>query len=296
MAEIAVTIVGNNLNAALENNAAKIIRALGTDGLRIDKLHPGYAIDILVKSGSPALTELLRNKLKDLGSFDIFIQDNDPFRKKKLLIADMDATIIRQETLDELATHLGIHEKISKITEKAMSGELDFSEALRQRVKMLTGLPLAALAKTLDHLEYSAGAVAIAKTMARQAAKCMLVSGGFEFFTVPVAEKIGFVRSFGNRLEIRDGKLTGEIAPPIIDKSAKEQIVVSQARALGIPLRSVMAVGDGANDVAMLQKAGTGVGYFGKPAVIEATPHQIRHTNLVSLLYMQGYRKEELAL
>ncbi|MBU6475545.1 MAG: phosphoserine phosphatase SerB [Alphaproteobacteria bacterium] len=296
MAEIAVTIVGNDLNTVLENRAAQIIKETGAGGLRIDKLHPGYAIDMLVKSDSAALADLLRKKLADLGAFDIFVQDNGPFRKKKLLIADMDATIIRQETLNELAAHLGIQDKISTITEKAMNGEIDFPEALSQRVKMLAGLPLAALAATLDKIQYSAGATTLAKTMNRHEAKCMLVSGGFEFFTAPIAEKIGFSRSFGNRLEISDGKLTGEIIPPIVDKRAKEQIVVSQARTLGIQVQQVMAIGDGANDIPMLQRAGTGVGYFAKPAVVAVIPHQIRHTDLVSALYMQGYRQSELIL
>ncbi len=296
MTEIAVTIVGNDLNTTIENRAAQAIWGAGAGSLRIDKLHQGYALDILVKSDSPELAALLREKLKDLGPFDIFVQDNGPFRKKKLIIADMDATIIKQETLNELAAHLGIQAEISAITEKAMNGEIDFSEALRQRVKMLAGLPLSALSETLDKIQYSAGAATLAKTMNRYQAKCMLVSGGFEFFTVPVAEKIGFSRSFGNRLEIFDGKLTGEIIPPIFDKKTKAQTVVSQAQMLGCPLQSVMAIGDGANDVPMLQKAGTGVGYFGKPAVLAATPHQIRHTDLVSVLYMQGYRQQELVL
>jgi len=294
MPEIAVTIVGNNLNSTAENRAAQLVKETGVDGLSIDRLHPGYAVDILVKGESPALMPLLREKLNFFGTFDIFVQANDLFRKKKLFIADMDATMVRQETLDELAAHLNLKDKIAPITEKAMRGEIDFAEALRMRVKMLKGLPLAAIFETLRKVEYSAGAATLVKTMNRHGAKCVLVSGGFDLFTGPVAETLGFYKNFGNRLDVADHKLTGEVIPPIIDKDAKERIVVDQARALGCDLKQIIAIGDGANDVPMLRKAGTGIGYFGKPAVIAATPHQIRHTDLVSVLYMQGYRVEEI--
>jgi phosphoserine phosphatase len=293
MAEIVITIVGE-LNSAAENRAAHLVKETGVDDLKIDRLHPGRAIDILVKADSPALFAILRQKLHSLGSFDIFVQPNDLFRKKKLLVADMDATMVRQETLDELAAHLNLKDKIAPITEKAMRGEIDFPEALRMRVKMLRGLPLAAIFETLGKVEYSAGAATLVKTMNRHGAKCMLVSGGFDLFTGPVAETLGFCKNFGNRLEIVDHKLTGEVIPPIIDKHAKERLVVDQARALGYDLKQIAAIGDGANDVPMLKKAGTGIGYFAKPAVIEATPHQIRHTDLVSVLYMQGYRAGEM--
>ena len=206
----------------------------------------------------------------------------------------MDATMVRQETLDELAAYLNLKDKIAQITEKAMRGEIDFHAALRMRVGMLKGLPLAAIFETLGKVEYSLGAATLIKTMNRHGTRCVLVSGGFDLFTEPVAATLGFVKNFGNRLEIVDGKLTGEVIPPIIDKDSKERIVVDQARALGCDMQQVATIGDGANDIPMLKKAGTGIGYFGKPAVVEATPHQIRHTDLVSVLYMQGYRQAEI--
>jgi phosphoserine phosphatase len=294
MPEIAITIVGNDLDATVENRAAQLVKETGVDGLHIDRLQPGRAIDILVKAEAPALIKLLQQKLGVLGGFDIFVQSNDAFRKKKLLVADMDATMVRQETLDELAAHLNLKDKISQITEKAMRGEIDFHAALRMRVGMLKGLPLAAIFETLRKVEYSPGAAILVKTMNRHGAKGVLVSGGFDLFTAPVAATLGFYKNFGNRLEIVDGKLTGEVIPPIIDKHAKERLVIDQARALGLDLRQIAAIGDGANDVPMLRKAGTGIGYFAKPAVVEATPHQIRFTDLVSVLFMQGYRKDEL--
>lgn len=294
MPEIAITLVGSDLSATVENRAAQAVKETGVDGLTIDRLHPGRAIDILVKTDSPALIKLLQQKLNPFGAFDTFVQPNDAFRKKKLFIADMDATMVRQETLDELAAHLNLKDKIAQITEKAMRGEIDFHAALRMRVGMLKGLPLTALFETLGNVEYSPGAAILVKTMNRHGTKCVLVSGGFDLFTAPVAQTLGFTKNFGNRLEIVDGKLTGNVIPPIIDKHAKERIVVDMARALGCDLKQIAAIGDGANDVPMLKKAGTGIGYFAKPAVVEATPHQIRYTDMVSVLYMQGYREREL--
>lgn len=293
MGEIAATIVGN-LDPAIETRAATAIKATGVDGLRLDPLSRGQALDILVNSDNTALLITLRQALANLGSLDVFVQPNDSFRRRRLLVADMDATMVQEETLDELAAHLGLKDQIAPITQRAMRGEIDFHDALRMRVKMLKGLSLLAIYETLSKVRYSPGAATLVKTMGHHGAKCVLVSGGFEFFTKPVAQTLGFHQNFGNRLEVRDDKLTGEVIPPIIDKDAKERLVVDQARALGCDLRQIMAVGDGANDIPMLKKAGTGVGYFGKPAVVAATPHQVRHTDLTALLYMQGYRADEL--
>ena len=295
MTETVITIVGNALDQSMENRVAQLVKETGVDDLLLDRLHPERALDILVKPYTPVLTGLLRQKLAVLGAFDVFVQPNDLFRKKKLLIADMDATMIQQETLDELAAHLNFKDKIVPITEKAMRGEIDFYEALRMRVKMLRGLPLAAIFETIGKIQYSPGAAILVKTMNRQGAKCVLVSGGFDLFTGPVAETLGFYKNVGNRLGIEDHKLTGEVLPPIVDKYVKEQLVVDQAKVHSCDLKHIVAIGDGANDIPMLKKAGTGIGYFGKPAVVEATPHQIRHTDLTSVLYMQGYRQEELA-
>lgn len=293
MAETAITIVGN-VPASVCRRAAALVKDTGVENLRIEVLHPDRAVDILVNQSTPELTALLRRNLAAAGAVDIFVQPHDEFRKKKLLVADMDATMIRQETLDELAAHFNLKDKVAAITEKAMQGEIDFHEALRQRVRMLKGLPEAALFETLRKIEYSTGALSLVRTMNRQGAKCVLVSGGFDSFTGPVASTLGFYKNFGNRLGIEDGKLTGEVIPPIVDKLAKERLVTEQAKFIGCDLRHVVAVGDGANDIPMLKKAGAGVGYFGKPAVVEATPHQIRHTDLTAILYMQGYRQEEI--
>jgi len=295
MNKTVITVVGDALDPAIEKQALRLVKETGVDGMRVDTLHAGRAMDILVKAHAPELTELLYKKLRPLGAFDIFVQSDDSFRRKKLLVADMDATIIQQETLDELAVHFNLKDKIAPITEKAMRGEIDFQEALRLRVKLLRGLPLAALFKTMHEINYSAGAAILVKSMRRQNAKCVLVSGGFDMFTGHVAATLGFHKNFGNRLEIENQKLTGEVIPPILDKHVKEKLVVEQAQAFGCELNHVIAIGDGANDIPMLKKAGVGIGYFGKPAVLEAIPCQIRHTDLTAVLYMQGYRREDMA-
>ncbi|MBI3442015.1 MAG: phosphoserine phosphatase SerB [Proteobacteria bacterium] len=295
MSGTVITIVGNTLDSAVEKRALQLIRGTGADGLWVETLHPGHAIDILVKAYKPGLTTLIRQQLVALGAFDVFVQPSDSDRKKKLLIADMDATMIQQETLDELAGHFNLKDKIAPITEQAMRGEIDFGASLRMRVQLLKGLPQAALFETLKSIRYSPGADILIRTMNRQGAKSVLVSGGFDLFTNHVAATLGFHKNFGNRLIVAEHKLTGEVASPILDKYVKERLVVEQAQAFDCTLAQVIAIGDGANDIPMLKKAGIGVGYFGKPSVLEATPHQIRHTDLKSVLYMQGYRQDEIA-
>ncbi len=288
-----ITIVGA-VDGAMQEKALARVKAVGVDGIAVDVLHPGRAIDLRLQQRSTDLTAALRHALQDLGAFDIFVQPDAPSRKKKLLIADMDATMVRQETLDELAAHFNLKDQVAAITEKAMRGEVDFHEALRQRVRLLKGLPVSALHETLREIEYSPGAKTLVQAMRRQGATCVLVSGGFDIFTGAVAATLGFHKDFSNRLEIVGDRLTGEVIPPIVDKFTKEKQVVEQAAARGCPLDDVVAVGDGANDIPMLLKAGAGVGYFAKPAVVAATPHQIRHTDLTAILYMQGYRHAEL--
>jgi phosphoserine phosphatase len=302
MAETVITIVtpaAGGLTPALQEKALALVKSAGLDRVDMDILAPEKAMDILVGSYNADLTALLSRKLQNPAfgdaRADVFIQPNGGQRKKRLLVADMDATMIEGETLDELAGHAGLKEKIAAITVQAMRGELDFEEALNKRVGLLAGMPVTALQQTLEQTRFSKGGEQAVKTMRRFGAKCVLISGGFDFFTGHVASTLGFHRHVGNRLEMADGRLTGRVIPPVVDKETKKETLLAEARGLNIPLEAVMAVGDGANDIPMLQTAGTGVGYFGKPAVQAATPHQIRCTDLSSLLYMQGYRQQEFA-
>jgi phosphoserine phosphatase len=220
-------------------------------------------------------------------------------RRKMLLVADMDSTIINVECLDELADMAGLKPQIAAITEKAMRGELEFEAALKERVAMLKGLPLAALQRTYDErVRLNQGARALVATMRAHGAHTMLVSGGFEFFTAKVAQAAGFDAQRGNKLLDDGERLTGEVTEPILGRAAKLEALESSASALGLSLSQTLAAGDGANDLAMIQKAGQkgglGVAFHAKPVVAEAAGAAIRHNDLTSLLYLQGYAGSEI--
>lgn len=216
-------------------------------------------------------------------------------RRKKLLVADMDSTIVGCECLDEVARIAGHGPKVAAITERAMRGEVDFVSALRERVALIKGLPLEVLARVhAERVRLNPGARALVATMRANGAKTVLVSGGFTYFTERVAAEAGFDVSQANRL-FDDGKvLTGEIAEPILGKEAKLQALEGAAAMNGFALDETMAVGDGANDIDMIRRAGLGVAYHAKPIVVEAADAVIIHGDLTALLYLQGYRREEI--
>ncbi|MBX9698411.1 MAG: phosphoserine phosphatase SerB, partial [Acetobacteraceae bacterium] len=215
-------------------------------------------------------------------------------RRKRLLLADMDSTIVTTETLDELAAFAGLKERIAAITARAMNGELDFRAALRERVGMLAGLPVAALEATWAETRLMPGALALVRTMRAQGAHCALVSGGFTFFTGRVADRVGFHEHHSNTLEIAAGRLTGKVAEPILDKDAKLAALKRLAAERGLALAATLTVGDGANDLPMLQAAGLGVAFRAKPVVAAAARARVEHTDLTALLYAQGYRAGEI--
>lgn len=214
-------------------------------------------------------------------------------RRKRLLIADMDSTMISCECLDELADYAGVKAEIAEVTERAMRGELDFEPALRARVARLKGLSLTALQRCYDErVRLNPGARTLIRTMVAHGARCVLVSGGFEFFTRRVADLAGFHDHRGNRL-IDDGeRLTGEVADPILGREAKLEALKSEASARGVGLDDAIAIGDGANDLAMIMAAGLGVAYRAKPVVAAQAKAKINHADLTALLYFQGYRRD----
>jgi len=216
-------------------------------------------------------------------------------RRKKLLIADMDSTIIDCECLDELADMAGIKAKVSAITERAMRGELDFAAALRERVAMLKGLPLSALQRVYaERIHLNPGARTLVATMRQNGAHTLLVSGGFSYFTSRVAQAAGFHSEQANVLDDDGATLTGLVREPILGRESKLAALERTTTELGIAFGDSLCVGDGANDLAMIERAGLGVAYHAKPVVAAAAGAVIAHGDLTALLYLQGYRDEEI--
>lgn len=276
----------NKIFIQLEKKAAKVAS--------FKWLSIGEACDIFFEGGdTKALLERLKEKFVDV-KVDFIIQKAEN-RRKKMLISDMDSTIINQECIDELADVLGIKEKISHITERAMNGELDFKAALRERVSLLKGLKEEDLQKVYDRqISLMDGAKQLVTTMRAHGGFCVLVSGGFTFFTDRIAGQVGFDKNEANILEIKDGKLTGNVIEPILDKDTKLKFLNQYAEKLGITVDDVLAVGDGANDLPMLLGAGLGIAYHAKPVVCAQAKFEVVHTGLKSLLYAQGYKEEEI--
>ena len=214
-------------------------------------------------------------------------------RRKTLLVADMESTIIEQEMLDELADVINARQHISEITARAMRGELDFEAALNERVALFKGLPRATLAEFAGRMTLMPGAATLLATMRANGAYCALVSGGFTIFTEIIKDLICFDEHQANILEFEDDRLTGTVLKPILGRAAKRAALERLARQRDIPLRQSIAVGDGANDLDMLQTAGLGVAYRAKPIVAEAAHSAIRFGDLSALLYLQGYTQDQ---
>jgi phosphoserine phosphatase len=260
------------------------------DGGDPDILSPGEAADIPLDAGPDmrAIQAALNGASVDA------ITVPAEGRRKRLLLADMDSTVITGETLDELADFAGLKDAIAAITRRSMNGEIDFAQALRERVAMLEGLPLDALEKTWARVRLSEGARELVATMGANGALTALVSGGFTFFTARVAHLAGFQVHRANTL-LDDGKvLIGRVAEPILDRGAKLQTLRGLAAEHGITMADTLAVGDGANDLGMLGEAGLGVAYHAKPIVAAAARARIDHGSLRALLFAQGYRADEI--
>jgi phosphoserine phosphatase len=283
-----LTLVANReaapLTAAL---LARVRDAIG--GGAIDVLSAGEAVDLNVPA-APDLTAV-RAALDGM-PVDAIAQPAEG-RRKRLLIADMDSTIITGETLDELADFAGLKERIAAITARAMNGELDFKAALRERVAMLKGLPVTALEQTWQRVRLTPGAAELVATMRAYGAVTALVSGGFSFFTGRVAALVGFDLHRSNVLLDDGATLTGAVAEPILDRHAKVATLRELAARDGLPLSATLAVGDGANDLDMLREAGLGVAFRAKPIVAVAAHACVDHADLRALLFAQGYRAQE---
>lgn len=259
-------------------------------------LADGVAADFLFDGNDPRESaQRLREALAST-PIDIVVQPA-AHRRKRLLLADMDSTMIGQECIDELADFAGLKAHVSAITERAMRGEIAFEPALRERVALLRGLPLTVIDKVLEkRITLTPGASELVGTMRAHGAYTCLVSGGFTLFTKAVASRIGFDEDRANELLEENGNLSGLVREPILGREAKLATLNDLKRARGIADADTLVVGDGANDLAMIEQAGLGVAYRAKPAVAAAAHARIDHGDLTALLYVQGYRRKEFVI
>lgn len=294
--ELVATLIADPQHADLTaQNVAKVsemVTARGGWAEAPQWLGDGLACDIFYHGLDLAASRALAQTYFATAGFDLVIQPREG-RRKRLLIADMDSTIVTGETLDELAAHAGLKEQINEITARAMRGEIDFKSALRERVGKLAGLSVDALAETLAATQLTSGARTLVQTMRAQGAHTVLVSGGFRFFTRDIASQVGFHEEQANEFVIEDNHLTGEVVEPILDKDAKLRALNQYVEAKNLPLTATLATGDGANDLPMIKAAGLGVAYHAKPIVEAEAPASIRRGDLTALLYLQGYSQSE---
>lgn len=286
------------LTPAVREKAAQTINKMLGVGVTISELSDHAAYDLAFTADDPnaltSLQEKVRHALDPL-PIDVAVLPAQG-RRKKLFLADMDSTMIEQECIDELADQLGIKAHIADITERAMRGEIDFEPALRERVSMLKGLSESIIDTVFaERITFTPGGAELLATMNAHGTTCVLVSGGFTHFTAKVSEKLGFSANYANQLLVEDGLLTGTVSEPIQGREAKKAHLESYAGQLGIDLNETLAIGDGANDLGMIEAAGLGVAFHAKPAVVERADAALSAADLTGALYLQGYADKDFA-
>ncbi|MBA3676421.1 MAG: phosphoserine phosphatase SerB [Sphingosinicella sp.] len=287
---IATLIAKDRLPGGVISAAEDALRRVDVEPMGRSWIEEDVACDLLFSASLGPVRLALEGIFPGV---DVIVQ-GEAGRRKRLLVADMDSTMITIECIDELADYAGIKAEISAVTERAMQGELDFESALTERVKLLKGLDASVIDRCHDErVRITPGAIALVRTMKREGARCILVSGGFTVFADRVAAEIGFDRAISNRLEVAGGKLKGSLGLPIVGAEAKREALVAEAAMAGIELEATLAVGDGANDIPMLQSAGLGVAFHAKPAAAAAADARIEYGDLGTLLYAQGYARGE---
>ncbi|TAK49014.1 MAG: phosphoserine phosphatase SerB [Xanthobacteraceae bacterium] len=292
VATLIASPVGPRLDAAALTRAGVAIGAAGAPAW----LQAGVAADIPfaghVLDDKRAIAARAQAALGDIHA-DVVVQPVRT-RRKKLLLADMDSTIIGQECIDELADYAGLKDHVAAITERAMRGEIEFAPALRERVALLEGLPIEVADEVLaSRITLNPGAATLVRTMRRHGAYTCLVSGGFTLFTHAVARMAGFDEDRANTLIIEDGRFAGRVREPILGREAKLETLTALRAARGLAHADTLVIGDGANDLGMIEDAGLGVAYHAKPAVAAAAAARIDHGDLTALLFAQGYRRDE---
>jgi phosphoserine phosphatase len=286
---IATLIAAGRLDDRLVDRALGLLREVDPKAAFGGWIDEGDAVDLRFSGDRSAG----RWALEALPEVDVVVQAAEP-RFRKLLVADMDSTIIGQECIDELADFAGLKREVAEITERAMQGKIDFKAALRERVALLSGLEEDAIARCLsERVVPNPGAATLVRTMRLGGASALLVSGGFLSFAEPVADMIGFDRVRANRLLFDGNQLSGGVEDPIVDAQSKHDALVEARKELGLSAAEVLAIGDGANDRLMIEEAGLGVAYRAKPALVDVADAKIEQHGLDALLWAQGIRKKE---
>jgi phosphoserine phosphatase len=286
---IVTLIASGRLDDRLIDRALGLLREVDSKAAFWHWIDEGDAADLKF-SGDLASARWALSALEDA---DVVVQEEEP-RFRKLLVADMDSTMIGQECIDELADFVGLKREVAEITERAMQGKLDFKAALRERVALLSGLEEDAIARCLaERVVPNPGSATLVRTMRVGGAQTLLISGGFLSFAEPVGKMIGFDRVKANRLLFDGSQLNGKVGDPIVDAEQKRASLIEAREQLGLKPEQVMAIGDGANDKLMVQEAGLGIAYRAKPALAEVADARLDHHGLDALLWAQGIRKKE---
>jgi len=286
---IATLIAAGRLDDRLIDRALGSLREIDPNAAFAGWIDEGDAVDLRVSGDIRAI----RWALDGLPEVDVFVQPEE-YRFKRLLVADMDSTIVGQECLDELADFAGLKREIAEITERAMQGQLDFQAALRERVALLSGLDEEAIGRCLaERVVPNPGAATLVRTMRVGGARAILVTGGFVSFADPIAKMLGFHAVRANRLLFDGGHLSGSVEDPIVDAKAKRDALIEAREEMGIRAEEVLAIGDGANDKLMVEEAGLGVAFRPKPALAEVADARLDHHGLDALLWAQGIRKRD---